>query len=245
MKKRLDQHLVDTGLAISRERAKSLILQGLVLVNDVPVTKAGTQIDIEAAIRLKKDDFPWVSRGALKLLAALDAFQIPVDKRNCLDVGSSTGGFTDVLLSKGATEVFCIDVGTNQLAWKLRSDPRVRVFENTHIKDIQTLELPPKFSLIVVDVSFISLKKVVPHFLPYIGVDTDLITLVKPQFELSSSEVGKGGIVREPELHEKVQQNIVREMGDLGLYSIHNMESPILGTKGNKEYLYAWKTLSK
>lgn len=245
MKKRLDQYLVDVGLAISRERAKSLILQGLVLVNDVPVTKAGSQIDIESTVRLKKDDFPWVSRGALKLLAALDSFNISIDKKICLDVGSSTGGFTDVLLSRGAAEVFCIDVGTNQLAWKLRSDPRVHVFENTHIKEIGTIDLPKKFSVIVVDVSFISLKKVVPHFLPYLDQESDLITLVKPQFELSSSEVGKGGIVRESEMHEKVRKNIVQDMQALELYPIHNMESPIHGTKGNKEYLYAWKITNK
>lgn len=239
MKQRLDQLLVARGLCESREQGKRLILAGEVLVNDEPVTKAGHLIAEDAAIRVKQPP-KFVSRGGFKLEGALDHFGIGVQGKVCLDVGASTGGFTDCLLQRGAKKVFAFDVGTNQLVWKLRSDPRVVSRENFNVRHMRPSDVDEAVDLIVADVSFISLTLVLPPAMLTLKPGGEAIVLIKPQFELSKEEVGRGGIVRESALHTKACRKIedfVKTQPDWEWRGL--MESPIQGTDGNREFL-AW-----
>lgn len=237
MKKRLDVILVELGLAASRERARALILAGQVVVDDHRVDKAGQQIDPQADIRLKSGDIPYVSRGGLKLAGALAAFGLQVSGRVALDVGASTGGFTDCLLQNGAVKVYAVDVGYGQLAWKLRDDPRVINLERCNIRHLKPEQLADIPSLAVIDASFISLSKVLPGTLNLLSPEADIIALIKPQFEVGKGQVGKGGIVRDAALHAQVVERIQLLALDLGCRVDGVIESPVLGAKGNKEFL--------
>ncbi len=236
-RERIDKLLVERGLVQSRERARALILAGKVVVNDHVVDKAGSQVPAQAEIRLKGEDIPYVSRGGLKLEKGLEAFSVQVQDRTAIDVGASTGGFTDCLLQRGAARVYAVDVGYGQLAWQLRQDQRVVNLERTNIRDLtpDRLELLP--SLAVIDASFISLDKVLPPTLALLTADAEVVALIKPQFEVGRGEVGKGGVVRDPSKHEAVVEKI-RELGaGLGCEVLGVIESPILGPKGNREFL--------
>jgi 23S rRNA (cytidine1920-2'-O)/16S rRNA (cytidine1409-2'-O)-methyltransferase len=241
VKKRIDLLLVERGLAPSRERAQSLILAGNVLVNDTPVTKAGHSVDTDAQIRIRGEDHPYVSRGGIKLAAALDHFGVAVEGRVGLDVGASTGGFTQVLLLKGATRVFAVDVGHNQMDWKIRTDPRVQVIEKVNARYLKLEQIGTRADVIVVDVSFISLAKILPALLPFAHAQTDWITLIKPQFEVGRENVGKGGIVTDETERRKAVERLAQVGERLGLSQIGLIESPITGTDGNKEFLAHWK----
>ncbi len=240
-KKRIDVLLVEQGLAPSRERAQSLILAGKVLVDDVPATKAGQLFGDEARVRVRGEDHPYVSRGGVKLAAALDQFKVEVEGRVALDVGASTGGFTHVLLMRGAKKVFAVDVGHNQMDWKIRQDPRVVVMEGVNARHLDFETIGQKVDLIVIDVSFISLDKILPALKACAKPETDWITLIKPQFEVGKEKVGKGGIVTsENDLLHAVER--LRAFGEtLGLSRLGLIDSPITGTQGNKEFLAHWK----
>ncbi|MBX7207933.1 MAG: TlyA family RNA methyltransferase [Verrucomicrobiaceae bacterium] len=236
---RLDQALVQKALCPSREQAKRLILAGEVSVDGHPATKPGLLVAEEADLRVKTPP-KFVSRGGLKLEGALDRFAIDVAGKVCLDIGSSTGGFTDCLLQRGARKVFAFDVGTNQLAWKLRSDPRVVSREHFNVRHMQPQDVGETVDVLVADVSFISLALVLPAALAVVKPGGDCIVLVKPQFELSREEVGRGGIVREPALHQKACAKIESFVrGDSRLEWKHLMASPVTGADGNHEFL-AW-----
>ena len=236
-KERLDKLLVERGLVQSRERARALILAGKVVVDDHAVDKAGAQIPAGAEIRLKGEDIPYVSRGGLKLEKGLDAFGIQVSERIAIDVGASTGGFTDCLLQRGASRVYAVDVGYGQLAWKLREDARVVNLERTNIRHLTPEQLPERPSLAVVDASFISLEKVLPSTLALLADSGELVALIKPQFEVGRGEVGKGGVVRDEGQHRMVVENIKSLAEELGCEVLGVTESPILGPKGNREFL--------
>ena len=239
MKERLDHLLVARGLCDSREKGKRLILAGEVLVNDTPVTKAGQLVPDDAVIRVKAAP-KFVSRGGFKLEGALDHFGINVEGRTCFDVGASTGGFTDCLLQRGAPKVYAFDVGTNQLVWKLRSDPRVISRENCNVRHLKPEDIADPIDLIVADVSCISLTLVLPPAFATLRAGGEAVVLIKPQFELSKDEIGKGGIVRDPALHKKACdkiENFVKNQPGWQWRGL--MESPIQGTDGNREYL-AW-----
>jgi len=239
--RRLDLELVERGLAPSRARAQGLILAGKVLVDGVRVTKAGTPVPPGAPIRLLEPDHPYVSRGALKLRAALDAFGIDPAGLDCLDVGASTGGFTELLLERGARRVIALDVGRNQLAWRLRNDPRVTVMEGVNARTLGPDDLPFSVQLATVDVSFISLRLVVPPVLAHVEAGGWLICLVKPQFEAGREQVGKGGIVRDEAVRRRVVESTVAALEALGLERIGVVPSPIRGQKGNLEALAAFR----
>lgn len=238
-KERLDKILVERGLVASRERARALILAGQVLVADGVVDKAGTRIFTDAEIRLKNDDIPYVSRGGLKLEKALNTFPILVDSVIALDVGASTGGFTDCLLQHGAAKVYAVDVGYGQLDWKLRSDDRVVNLERTNIRHVDVSTIPEKPVLAVIDASFISLEKVLPPTLQLLAADAQIVALIKPQFEVGRGEVGKGGVVRDQAKHEQVIERIRQFAVASGCKVIGLTESPLLGPKGNREFLIA------
>ncbi len=240
-KKRLDLELVARGMAASRERAQALILSGNVLVNDVPVTKSGSSVKESDQIRLRSPDHPYVSRGALKLVHALKIFRIDVSGKVALDVGASTGGFTEVLLEQGASRVFALDVGTNQLHWKLRSDPRVQSMEKFHVKELPEKPLPQKVDIIVVDVAFISLLNVIPHTINSATSECQWVTLVKPQFEVGREHIGPGGIVSDQQAVADMLANIDEKFKNLGFSKEGFTESPILGGDGNREYLAHWR----
>ena len=240
-KKRVDVVLVEKGHCLTREKAQRLILAGQVLVKDVPVTKPGEKIDESLPIRIRGEDIPYVSRGGLKLAGALDQFKIRVKGRVGLDVGASTGGFTDVLLQRDIQKVHAIDVGHNQLDWKIRSDPRVFVQEKVNARHLTYQQIGEKVDVIVVDVSFISLDKILPALLLFSKPDTDWITLIKPQFEVGREKIGKGGIVESDEARLEAVDRVTRFGESLGLIRIGLIESPIEGTEGNKEFLAHWK----
>ncbi|WP_020676068.1 TlyA family RNA methyltransferase [Geopsychrobacter electrodiphilus] len=237
IKERLDKLLVDQGLVQSRERARALILAGQVIVDDHRVDKAGSRFSLDAELRLKGTDIPYVSRGGLKLQKGLDSF--PVDPQDCivLDVGASTGGFTDCLLQRGAAKVYAVDVGYGQLAWKLREDPRVINLERCNIRDITPEHLDQTPSVAVIDASFISLTKVLPPTLSLLTESGWVIALIKPQFEVGRGQVGKGGVVRDEKLHLQVVDDIRALAVELHCEVIGIEESPILGPKGNREFL--------
>ena len=241
-RERIDKLMVQRQLAGSRERARALIMAGRVLVDDQPVDKAGTQVDPEASIRLKGEDIPYVSRGGLKLARALETFQVTAAGRTALDVGASTGGFTDCLLQEGARKVFAVDVGYGQLAWKLRDDQRVINLERTNIRHLAPDQLDETPDLAVIDASFISLEKVLPSTTVLVKPGSDIIALIKPQFEVGKGQVGKGGVVRDPDQHAQVIEKIKLIAAQAGCQVMQLCESPILGTKGNREFLMHLRT---
>lgn len=236
-KERLDKLLVTRGLAQSRERARALILAGQVVVGHHTVDKAGVQVSTDVPLRLKSEDIPYVSRGGLKLEKALEVFDVQVEGRVAMDVGASTGGFTDCLLQRGVARVYAVDVGYGQLAWSLRQDSRVINLERTNIRHLQPAAVPEKPSLGVVDASFISLEKVLPATLALLEERAEVVALIKPQFEVGRGAVGKGGVVRDAGQHEAVVARIRRLAEDLGCRVLGVTESPILGPKGNREFL--------
>jgi 23S rRNA (cytidine1920-2'-O)/16S rRNA (cytidine1409-2'-O)-methyltransferase len=236
-KDRLDKLLVERGLVLSRERARALILAGKVVVDDHAVDKAGAQVAADAVIRLKGEDIPYVSRGGLKLEKALDEFTVAVAGRIAVDVGASTGGFTDCLLQRGAARVYAVDVGYGQLAWKLREDPRVVNLERTNIRELTAERLGERPSLAVIDASFISLDKVLPPTLDLLTAEAEVVALIKPQFEVGRGEVGKGGVVRDARKHAQVVEKVTETALVLGCRVLGVTESPILGPKGNREFL--------
>jgi len=242
-KERLDKILVDSGMAVSRERARALIMEGKVCVNGIPVSKAGALINADAKIELKGEDIPYVSRGGLKLEAAIKNFNISLQNKIAMDVGSSTGGFADCMLQNGIKKIYCIDVGYGQLAWKLRQDPRIVLIERTNIRYLEREKIPDSIDIATIDVSFISLNKVVPKVLEFLREDGEIIALIKPQFEVGRGEVDKGGIVRDEAKRLKAVEDMKKDFETIGLKVIGTMQSPISGQKGNVEYfIYAVKT---
>ena len=238
--RRLDTLLVDRGLAASRERARALILAGSVRVNGQPAAKAGTPVTLDADVTVITPDHPYVGRGGVKLAHALDTFSIPVAGRIALDIGASTGGFTDALLQRGASHVVALDVGHGQLDWKLRNDPRVDVIERVNARTLTIADLPPErapFDIITIDVSFISLKLILPVVSPLLRDGGDVIALVKPQFEAGRGEIGKGGIVRDERVHARVLEDVTGVADALGLGREGATDSPISGMEGNRELL--------
>jgi 23S rRNA (cytidine1920-2'-O)/16S rRNA (cytidine1409-2'-O)-methyltransferase len=237
---RLDALLVERGLAASRERARALILAGQVLVDGKPASKAGDNVSPDTPVALVTPDHPYVSRGGLKLAHALDQFQIEVIARTALDIGASTGGFTDVLLHRGAAHVVALDVGHGQLDWRLRNDRRVTVLERVNARQLtpETFGDGPRlFEIVTIDVSFISLRLILPVVPPLLEPHADIVALVKPQFEAGRAEVGKGGIVKDPEIHRRVVDEVIAEAERLGLKCIAETPSPIEGMEGNREFL--------
>jgi len=236
-KERIDKLLVQRQLAGSRERARALIMAGRVLVDEQTVDKVGTRIDAAAQIRLKGEDLPYVSRGGLKLAEALKTFAVDVAGRTAIDVGASTGGFTDCLLQNGAARVIAVDVGYGQLAWSLREDDRVVNLERTNIRHLQPGQLDVVPDLAVIDASFISLDKVLPSTLALLAPGSDVLALIKPQFEVGKGLVGKGGVVRDPRQHALVVDRVKTLAEELGCRVLNVCESPVLGPKGNREFL--------
>jgi 23S rRNA (cytidine1920-2'-O)/16S rRNA (cytidine1409-2'-O)-methyltransferase len=233
---RLDKLLVDKGLVQSRERAKTIILSGMVMVSDRVVDKVETLVERDSRIRVKGRDHPYVSRGGLKLAQALRGFQVDPKGKVAMDIGASTGGFTDCLLQKGAKKVYAVDVGYGQLAWKLRHDPRVVNLERKNIRYLKPQEIGQKVDLVVIDTSFISVEKFLPTILPMVQEEGEIVALLKPQFEVGKGEVGKGGVVRDKRKHQQVLDRISRFSKSIGLKVRGTMESPLLGPKGNKEF---------
>ncbi|EQB13295.1 TlyA family RNA methyltransferase [Sphingobium lactosutens] len=234
---RADQLLVDNGLAESRARAQALILAGLVFLGDRKVEKAGQQVPADAALDVRGRDHPWVSRGGVKLAHALEAFAIDVTAFVAIDVGSSTGGFTDVLLTQGAAKVYAVDSGTNQLAWKLRSDDRVIVHEQTSARILTDAHIPEPVDIIVCDASFISLAKVLEKPIGFARPGAHLVALIKPQFEARREEVGKNGVVRDPAVHDRVCMEVQEWVTTQGWTVAGLTQSPITGPQGNIEFL--------
>lgn len=236
-KKRLDILLVERGLEESRSRSAARIMAGDVVVNEQRVDKPGSQIRVDAHIRLKGKKSPYVSRGGLKIQGAFEKWPISAQDRICLDVGASTGGFTDFLLQQGAQKVFAVDVGYGQLHWKLQTDGRVINMERSHILKMDVDAFDDRPSLCVMDVSFISVEKILPHLKTLLEPGSELVVLVKPQFELRPGDVGKGGIVRDPEKREQALQRIHNAALEMGYAIEGSLESPIQGADGNVEYL--------
>lgn len=236
-KVRIDQLLVERGLAESRTRAQALVMAGHVMLGDKKADKPGLQVAEDAEISVKGQDHPWVSRGGIKLAHALEHFGIDVTGSVAIDVGSSTGGFTDVLLNKGAAKVHAVDSGTNQLAWKLRQDPRVIVHEQTSARILTAEHVPEQVDIIVCDASFISLSKVLERPMTFAKPEAQLVALIKPQFEAGRGEVGKGGVVRDSAVHQRVCDDVSAWLESVGWRVAGLTESPITGPKGNVEFL--------
>jgi 23S rRNA (cytidine1920-2'-O)/16S rRNA (cytidine1409-2'-O)-methyltransferase len=236
MKTRLDAALVDRGLAASRERARALIMAGQVRVDGQVVSKAGANVDAGAAIELEVPDHPYVSRGGVKLAHALDDFKIDATGRRALDVGASTGGFTDVLLQRGASTVIALDVGHGQLDWKLRTDPRVDVHDGVNARRLSPQDVPHAVDLVVIDVSFISLGHILPALPPFLADGADIVALVKPQFEAGRDEVGKHGLVTDPAVHAAVIAKVTAQAEAIGLTRVAMAPSAITGATGNQEF---------
>ena len=230
-KQRLDIVVLERGLVNSRARARALIMAGKILVNDVRMDKPGSRVGPDDVVRIKGKDIPYVSRGGLKLEAALRAFDINVNCLICMDVGASTGGFTDCLLQNGARHVFAVDVGYGQLAWQLRQDSRVTVIERTNIRHLAYEIINQTVDLITIDVSFISLKLVIPAVLQFMEKDTIILALIKPQFEVGKDKVGKGGVVKDAALHEQVIDNLKSDLRPIHLELKQVIPSPILAPK--------------
>jgi 23S rRNA (cytidine1920-2'-O)/16S rRNA (cytidine1409-2'-O)-methyltransferase len=235
-KARLDTILVDRGLAPTRERARALILAGLARVDGQVVSKAGASVPAGASVELSVPDHPYVGRGGVKLAHALDAFAIDPADRRALDVGASTGGFTDVLLRRGAASVIALDVGHNQLDWKLRTDPRVIVREGVNARALTAADVPHSVSLVTIDVAFISLRHILPALPPFLERGADVVALVKPQFEAGRDAVGKGGIVSDPAVHEAVVSQVTDAAAAIGLARVAMTPSAITGATGNQEF---------
>lgn len=240
---RVDQLLVSRGLVESRTRAQALVMAGAVFSGERKLSKAGDLVADDAPLEVRGKDHPWVSRGGIKLDHGLSHFELDVAGAVALDVGSSTGGFTDVLLSRGAARVYAVDVGTNQLAWKLRQDPRVVVNEQTNARFLDSKIIPEPVDLIVCDASFISLAKVLAEPLKLAKPGAKLIALIKPQFEAGRDEVGKGGVVRDPTVHERVCASAKAWLESIGWTVIGITPSPITGPEGNVEFLIAAEKL--
>lgn len=238
-KVRADQLLVERGLAESRSRAQALIMAGLVFTGERKLAKSGEMLAPDAALEVRGKDHPWVSRGGLKLDHGLQHFAIDVGGAVALDVGSSTGGFTDVLLSRGAAKVYAVDVGTNQLAWKLRQDPRVVAMEQLNARALTAAHIPEPIDIIVCDASFIALSKVLEAPLGFAREGARLVALVKPQFEAGRGEVGKGGVVRDPAVHARVCAEAAAWVEGKGWHVLGLTPSPITGPEGNVEFLLA------
>ena len=239
-KVRVDQVLVERDLAESQTRAQALIMAGTVFSGTIRIDKPGTLIAADAPLELRGRDHPWASRGGLKLAHALDHFKIDPKGAICVDIGASTGGFTDVLLSRGAAQVYAVDVGHGQFDWRLRQDERVIVMEQTNARHISRAEIPDAIGLIVCDASFIGLETVLPAALSLAADAAILVALIKPQFEVARGQVGKGGVVRDEALHHEVCQRISNWLDNLAGWQVQGItESPITGPKGNKEFLIA------
>ncbi|MEO8681037.1 MAG: TlyA family RNA methyltransferase [Vicinamibacterales bacterium] len=239
-RQRLDSLLVSRGLVESREKARALILAGQVDIGGHGAEKAGTMVAVDADIRVIGPDHPWVSRGGIKLAGALDAFHIDAAGRLVLDIGASTGGFTDVWLQRGARQVIALDVGHSQLHWKIRSDPRVTVIEGVNARHLTREQLPNlggPISRVSIDVSFISLKHIFPVLPALVAAGADVVALVKPQFEAGRTEVGKGGLVKDPEVHARVIADVTAAAAEVGLVRLALVDSPITGAHGNQEFL--------
>jgi 23S rRNA (cytidine1920-2'-O)/16S rRNA (cytidine1409-2'-O)-methyltransferase len=236
-KKRIDQLLVERGLAPSRARAQALIMAGLVFAGEKRVDKPGQQLAEDAAIEVRGRDHPWVGRGGVKLAHAIEAFALDPRGAVAMDIGSSTGGFTEVLLEHGADHVFAVDVGTNQLAWKLRTDPRVTVLEQTNARELTAQQIDRPCDWVVCDASFIGLAKVLEVPLRLASPHCRLVALIKPQFEVRKGEVGKGGIVRDPALHQRVCDEVSAWLEEGGWRIDGIIPSPITGSEGNVEFL--------
>ena len=238
-RQRLDRLLAERGLAPSRQRAVALILEGKVRVDGQRAQKAAQTVAPDARVEVLEEDEAYVSRGGIKLAGALDFFRLSVAGSVAMDVGASTGGFTDCLLKRGARRVYAVDVGYGQLAWKLRQDPRVVVLERTNVRYLRREKIPESLDLATIDTSFISLTKVIPRVVEFLKEGGRLLALIKPQFEVGRGLVGKGGVVREPELHQRVVSELERFCRDLELAVAGVVESPILGPKGNREFFLA------
>jgi len=239
-RQRLDTLLVEKGLVETREKARALILAGQIDVDGHGAAKAGTLVPIDADIRVIGPDHPWVGRGGIKLAAALEAFGIDATDRIVLDVGASTGGFTDVWLQRGARHVIALDVGHSQLHWKVRSDPRVTVIENTNARHLKPGGLPDvgaAITRISIDVSFISLRHIFPVLPALVARPTEIVALVKPQFEAGRKDVGKGGLVTNPDVHARVIAEVTAAAAEVGLGRLGLIDSPITGAHGNTEFL--------
>ncbi len=237
--------IVEKGWVKSRERAKAIIMAGKVLVDNIPVDKPGTQISTDASIIVKKDDNPFVSRGGLKLEKALQTFPVTVTGMTCLDIGASTGGFTDCLLQYGAGKVYAVDVGYGQFDWSLRQDSRVVVIERTNIRHMFYEQIDERVDIVVADTSFISLKTVIPSAEKFMKENAVVLALIKPQFEAGKKNVGKGGVVKDPEIRKKVKNDLTLFFEERG-YKVNGIvPSPILGPKGNKEYVIFLNFLKK
>ena len=236
-RERLDVVLTERGLVASRERARAVVLAGQVTVDGRVVSKAGTPVAPDACIELVRPDHPYVGRGGLKLAHALDAFGVRVEGREALDIGASTGGFTDALLQRGASRVVALDVGHGQLDWRIRSDARVIVIEGLNARFLSMQDLPGPVDLVVIDVSFISLAQILPRVPPVLRADADVIALVKPQFEAGRDEVGKKGIVRDPDVQARAIERVTDAAAEAGLTRIAMTPSPITGAEGNQEFL--------
>lgn len=249
-RERIDKLLVERGLAESRTKAQAMVMAGVVLVNEQRVEKPSEQFAFDSQIRVKHADDPtsrYVGRGGLKLEAALNAFQLDVRGAVCLDVGASTGGFTDCLLQNGAANVFAIDVGHNQIDWRLRNDSRVEVREGVNARYLKLEDFPVNFDLAVIDVSFISITKILPSVAPLLKPEASLVVLIKPQFEVGRADVGSGGVVRNEEKRIEAVDNVNRFASTIGLELKGTIESPITGAEGNVEYLahYSYHPASK
>jgi 23S rRNA (cytidine1920-2'-O)/16S rRNA (cytidine1409-2'-O)-methyltransferase len=234
---RLDQFVLQQGLADSRERAKALIMAGKILVDRQPALKPGMSVSTDAKLSCKGEDHPFVSRGGVKLQAALQSFAIDVADTVCLDVGASTGGFSDCLLYHGARRVYAVDVGYGQLAWKLRQNPRVVVMERTNARHLKPGDIPEPIDVATVDVSFISLDLILPAILPLLASAGLVIPLIKPQFEVGRGQVGKGGVVRDRRLQAEVIKRLQHQFESFGFEWLGCIPSPLLGPKGKQEYL--------
>lgn len=237
MEERLDKVLMERGLVTSRTRGEELIKNGDVLVNGVAIDKPGKKIAVDATISLINEELPWVSRGALKLIKALDHWDISVEGLSFMDIGASTGGFTEVLLSRGAAHVTCIDVGHGQLHTRLTDNPKITNFEKTHVRELTTHHFPELQDGAVIDVSFISLEKVLPFIQSFLKEDALVVALIKPQFELERKLLNKHGIVRSSLSYPQVLENVKRFAADSHLITREIIESPIFGGDGNREFL--------
>ena len=236
-KERADRVLVERGLVESRTRAQALILAGRVLIREQRIDKPGQLIDPNAELRIKGETLRYASRGGLKLEAALREFNINPEGKSCIDVGASTGGFTDCLLQHGAACVWAIDVGHNQIVWQLRQDPRVVVLEGVNARNLDPGQFPVRFDLATIDVSFISLAKIFPGVRSCVSDAADCIALIKPQFEVGKGEVGRGGIVTDPAKHRRVLAEVIGSAEAAGFAALGLIRSPILGAEGNREFL--------
>ncbi len=239
-KRRVDLLLVERGLAESRTRAQALVMAGLVFAEGRRIEKPGDTLPVDARLELRGRDHPWVSRGGVKLAHALDLFAVDPQGLVALDIGASTGGFTDVLLQRGAARVYAVDVGRGQLDWRLRQDPRVVVLENLNARHLSRRDVPEPIGLVVCDVSFIGLEKVLPAPLALAQAGAWLVALVKPQFQARRDEIRRGGVVRDPEVQTRVCEEICRWLEEtMGWRVLGLVESPITGPKGNREFLVA------